>query len=209
MAITNDRPKLDLILAGDTLAITRLDRLSRSVQHLINLGAELRAQGVGLHVIEQGIDTATIEGRAMFGMLSVLAELLRTPYIPINPNKDGLPSGCVLVGPGTPYASIEDIPAPRPDFICSKRDTGDVLWSDWRRRPASYSAGQCYYQDMPPQSHICPSDCILSDNAPVIGPTPGPTSPGPLRRPRSKAGSRRATRTRPCSFADCSSRRTV
>jgi len=75
------RPKLDLVLgqllAGDSLAITRLDRLSRSVQHLINLGAELRAQGVGLHVIEQGIDTATIEGRAMFGMLSVLAELQR------------------------------------------------------------------------------------------------------------------------------------
>ena len=75
------RPKLDLILsqllAGDTLTITRLDRLSRSVQHLINLGAELHAQGVGLHVIEQGIDTATIEGRAMFGMLSVLAELQR------------------------------------------------------------------------------------------------------------------------------------
>jgi DNA invertase Pin-like site-specific DNA recombinase len=32
---------------------------------------------VGLHVIEQGIDTATAEGRAMFGMLSVLAELQR------------------------------------------------------------------------------------------------------------------------------------
>ena len=75
------RPKLDLVLQllrpGDTLKITRLDRLSRSVLHLVTLGAELRSREVGLHVIEQGIDTATVEGRAMFGMLSVLAELQR------------------------------------------------------------------------------------------------------------------------------------
>ncbi|WP_329081088.1 recombinase family protein [Streptosporangium sp. NBC_01469] len=75
------RPELDRLMAalgdGDMLKITRLDRLSRSVQHLINLGADLRTRGVGLHVIEQGIDTETMEGRAMFGMLAVLAELQR------------------------------------------------------------------------------------------------------------------------------------
>jgi DNA invertase Pin-like site-specific DNA recombinase len=75
------RPELDLMLRllrdGDTLKITRLDRLGRSVLHLVTLGAELRERGVGLHVIEQGIDTSTTEGRAMFGMLSVLAELQR------------------------------------------------------------------------------------------------------------------------------------
>ncbi|MER6431661.1 recombinase family protein [Streptomyces sp900105245] len=56
---------------------TRLDRLSRSVLHLVTLGADLCERGIGLHVIEQGIDTSTMEGRAMFGMLSVLAELQR------------------------------------------------------------------------------------------------------------------------------------
>ncbi|MGH9223440.1 MAG: recombinase family protein [Acidimicrobiales bacterium] len=66
-----------MLRKGDTLRITRLDRLGRSVQHLINLGAQLRERGVNLHVIEQGIDTTTIEGRAMFGMLSVLAERQR------------------------------------------------------------------------------------------------------------------------------------
>jgi len=75
------RPQLDellkLVRDGDTLKITRLDRLGRSVLHLVTLGAKLRERGVGLHVIEQGIDTATAEGRAMFGMLSVLAELQR------------------------------------------------------------------------------------------------------------------------------------
>jgi DNA invertase Pin-like site-specific DNA recombinase len=53
------RPKLDLVLQllrdGDGLKITRLDRLSRSVLHLVTLGAELRARGIGLHVIEQGM----------------------------------------------------------------------------------------------------------------------------------------------------------
>ncbi len=54
-----------------------LDRLGRSVLHLVTLGAQLRERGVGLQVLEQGIDTGTAEGRAMFGMLSVLAELQR------------------------------------------------------------------------------------------------------------------------------------
>lgn len=88
------RPKLDLVLQllreGDTLKVTRLDRLSRSVLHLVTLGAELRERGIGLHVIEQGIDTSTMEGRAMFGMLSVLAELQRE-LIVANTN-DGLAS---------------------------------------------------------------------------------------------------------------------
>ena len=60
------RPELDNVLRllrdGDTLKITRLDRLGRSVLHLVTLGAELRERGVGLHVIEQGIDTSTAEG---------------------------------------------------------------------------------------------------------------------------------------------------
>ncbi|UGT59136.1 recombinase family protein [Nocardia asteroides] len=75
------RPQLDLVLRiareGDTLVITRLDRLGRSMLHLVTLGAELRERGIGLKVIEQGIDTDTPEGRAMFGMLSVLAEFQR------------------------------------------------------------------------------------------------------------------------------------
>ncbi|MDX2733561.1 recombinase family protein [Streptomyces sp. PA03-2a] len=86
------RPALALVLRllreGDTLKVTRLDRLSRSVLQLVTLGAELRERGVELHVIEQGIDTTTAEGRAMFGMLAVLAELQRE-LIVANTN-DGL-----------------------------------------------------------------------------------------------------------------------
>lgn len=86
------RPRFDLVMQllreGDTLKVTRLDRLGRSLQHLVNLGAELRTHGVGLHVLEQGIDTGTAEGRAMYGMLSVLAEYQRE-LIVANTN-DGL-----------------------------------------------------------------------------------------------------------------------
>src|SRR4051794_38602225 len=75
------RPPWDLVIrvlrAGDTLKLTRLDQLGRSLVHLVVLGDQLRQRSVGLHVVEQGIDTATSEGRAMFGMLSVLAELQR------------------------------------------------------------------------------------------------------------------------------------
>lgn len=73
-----------------TRAGNQLDRLSRSVLHLVTLGADLLERGIGLHVIEQGIDTATTEGRAMFDMLSVLAEL-QHELIVANTN-DGLAS---------------------------------------------------------------------------------------------------------------------
>jgi hypothetical protein len=102
------RPELDALLRmlrdGDTLKITRLDRPGRSVLHLVTLGAELRERGVGLHVTEQGIDTTTAEGRAMFGMLSVLAELQRE--LILANTRDGLSARALAVagaaaGPGS------------------------------------------------------------------------------------------------------------
>ncbi|MER7990306.1 recombinase family protein [Streptomyces noursei] len=49
------------------MKVVRLDRLSRPpVLHLVPLGAGLRERGIGLHIIEQGIDTATTTDRAMF-----------------------------------------------------------------------------------------------------------------------------------------------
>lgn len=75
------KPQLDLVLklprADDTLKITRLDRLGRSVLHLVTLGAQFRDGGIGLHVTEQGINTSTMGGQAMLGMVSVLARLQR------------------------------------------------------------------------------------------------------------------------------------
>lgn len=75
------RPELDTLLkvlrSGDTLYITRLDRLGRSLAHLVALGSDLRNRSIDLVVTEQGIDTRTAEGRLMFGMLATLAEYQR------------------------------------------------------------------------------------------------------------------------------------
>lgn len=53
------RPELDKALlvarAGDQLVITKLDRLGRSLEHLIALSNDLQARGVGLVVLDQGI----------------------------------------------------------------------------------------------------------------------------------------------------------
>ncbi|MEO6957327.1 MAG: recombinase family protein [Antricoccus sp.] len=91
--VTACRPELDKALAaanrgGEQLVITRLDRLDRSVLYLFTLGATLQERGIGLGVLEQGIDTTTAERRAMFGMLSVLAELQRE--LIIANTRDGL-----------------------------------------------------------------------------------------------------------------------
>ena len=72
------RPELDkaLLIAreGDQLVVTKLDRLGRSLEHLISLSNELQARGVDLVVIDQGIDTSTAVGRMFFQILGAIAE---------------------------------------------------------------------------------------------------------------------------------------
>jgi DNA invertase Pin-like site-specific DNA recombinase len=61
------RPELDkaLLVAreGDQIVVTKLDRLGRSLEHLIELSKLLQERGVGLVVLDQGIDTTTAVGR--------------------------------------------------------------------------------------------------------------------------------------------------
>ncbi|TRA85478.1 recombinase family protein [Rhizobium rhizogenes] len=59
---------------GDTLVVTRLDRLARSVPDLHAISQELQAKGVDLIATEQNIDTTTPTGRLMFNMLGAIAE---------------------------------------------------------------------------------------------------------------------------------------
>lgn len=75
------RPGLDECLAylraGDTLVITKLDRLGRSLKNLIELSASLGERGVGLKVLDQGIDTTTPIGRMFFHVVGAFAEFER------------------------------------------------------------------------------------------------------------------------------------
>jgi len=54
--------------------VTKLDRLGRSLEHLIELSNQLQARGVDLVVLDQGIDTSTAGGRMFFHILGSIAE---------------------------------------------------------------------------------------------------------------------------------------
>ena len=61
----------------DVIAAWSVDRLGRSVLHLAQFVEDIRAAGVGLFLLKQGLDSETPTGRAMLGMCSVFAELER------------------------------------------------------------------------------------------------------------------------------------
>ena len=75
------RPQLDELLsqlvAGDTLVVYRLDRLGRSLQHLIGLLSDLTSTGVHFISLSEAIDTTTAQGRLMMAMTAALAEFER------------------------------------------------------------------------------------------------------------------------------------
>ena len=62
----------------DLIACWSVDRLGRSLQHLIGFLGEINERGVDLYLHTQGLDTSTSAGRAMFSMLSVFAEFERS-----------------------------------------------------------------------------------------------------------------------------------
>jgi DNA invertase Pin-like site-specific DNA recombinase len=75
------RPQLDLLLEqlrpGDTLVVWRLDRLGRSLRHLIDLTTGLAERGVGFRSLTENIDTTTAGGRLIFHLFGALAEFER------------------------------------------------------------------------------------------------------------------------------------
>jgi DNA invertase Pin-like site-specific DNA recombinase len=75
---TADRPKLkevrNYVRQGDSLVITKLDRLARSTYHLTQIAEELKQKGVDLVVLDQNLDTSTPTGKLLFNMLASIAE---------------------------------------------------------------------------------------------------------------------------------------
>jgi len=77
----DSRPELDQTMKalseGDTLVVWRLDRLGRSLKHLIELTTELEERKIGLRSLTESIDTMTASGKLTFHIFGALAEFER------------------------------------------------------------------------------------------------------------------------------------
>lgn len=76
-----DRPELqkalDACQTGDTVVVWKLDRLGRSLQHLIAVVTTLNEKGIGFRTVCDGIDTTTSSGKLVFHIFAALAEFER------------------------------------------------------------------------------------------------------------------------------------
>lgn len=72
------RSLLEFMREGDTLIVTRIDRLGRSLRDLQNIVFDLKNRNITLKATEQPIDTSTAAGKAFLDMLGVFAEFEHT-----------------------------------------------------------------------------------------------------------------------------------
>ena len=68
---------LEMLREGDTLVVWRLDRLGRSLRHLIELMGELEEKGIAFQSLQESIDTSSSGGKLIFHMFGALAEFER------------------------------------------------------------------------------------------------------------------------------------
>ena len=64
---------LDFIREGDILLVTKLDRLARSTQHLLEILDRVKAKGANLHILNLGADTSTATGMLTFTIIGAIA----------------------------------------------------------------------------------------------------------------------------------------
>ncbi|HSW75782.1 MAG TPA: recombinase family protein [Candidatus Saccharimonadales bacterium] len=79
--VKSQRPGLDKTLSyareGDTIVVWKLDRLGRSIQHLIQTITSLMERKIGFKSLQENIDTSTSGGKLIFHIFSALAEFER------------------------------------------------------------------------------------------------------------------------------------
>jgi DNA invertase Pin-like site-specific DNA recombinase len=79
---TTDRRELNcalgMLASGDVLVVWKLDRLGRSLAHLMRVVAHLQAEGIGFRSLSEAIDTTTASGRLLFHVVGAIAEFERS-----------------------------------------------------------------------------------------------------------------------------------
>jgi DNA invertase Pin-like site-specific DNA recombinase len=79
--VLDERPELSKLLEqlqpGNTLVVWKLDRLGRSLRHLIDVVSDLQSRGVGFRSLHENIDTTTPGGKLVFHVFGALAEFER------------------------------------------------------------------------------------------------------------------------------------
>ncbi len=79
--VKQNRPQLDAmlesLLPGDVLVVWKLDRLGRSLRHLVEVVEDLAAKGIGFKSLRESIDTTTAGGKLVFHIFASLAEFER------------------------------------------------------------------------------------------------------------------------------------
>lgn len=124
------RPALDKVLAdlkaGDVLVTWKLDRLGRSLSHLISLISRLETRGVAFRSLSEAIDTGTASGRLLFHIMGALAEFERA--LISERTRAGMAAaklrGAVLGRPAK--LSLDEIASARRSLVKAGRSVGDV-----------------------------------------------------------------------------------
>src|SRR5215468_4078090 len=68
---------LDFIRDGDTLVVSKLDRLARSTQHLLEIADRVKRKGAHLHVLNLGMDTSTATGKLLLTVIGAIGQFER------------------------------------------------------------------------------------------------------------------------------------
>ena len=128
----DDRPQLQQCLTfvrrGDTLCVTRLDRLARSTMHLCALAKELKRKEVELHVLDQAIDTTTPTGMLTFHILSAIAEFERA--LLMERQREGI---LHAKAKGVHFGRKKLLTPAQVQTLREERARGDIVSVLWRR----------------------------------------------------------------------------
>jgi DNA invertase Pin-like site-specific DNA recombinase len=119
---------LEYAREGDTLVVTKLDRLARSVSHLVAIGERLEIKGVALKVLDQAIDTSNCTGRLMFNMLGAIAQFERE--LMLERQHEGIAKAKAEGSTGGELRQHEPRP-PRFDACVAKASDQPRSRSDW------------------------------------------------------------------------------